>query len=69
MKKARVMERRDLNVTSWKETHFGVIVNQNDWGAQIYDPNSQFNNGISPEMWSHCEWFPWTSPCQKTEVI
>lgn len=69
LRKARVMERRDLKLSSWTEIHCGIVISENSWGAQIYDPNSQFNNGISPEMWGHCEWFPWISNQQKVELI
>lgn len=66
-KKARVM-RREMKMDAWSEQHFGVIIDSNQWGVQIYDDKSPWNNGISEQMLWASEWFAWKSKNQKVEL-
>lgn len=67
MKKARVMKKHQIE-PAWHEVHFGIMIAQNEWGCQIYDPDSPFGE-LSPQMLEFAEWFPHNSKCQRVEVI
>lgn len=67
-KKARVMKRTQLDITTWHEVHCGIVINQNDWGAQIYDDQSPFGE-LSPQLWEFAEWYPWDSRGQKVQML
>lgn len=60
--KAKVYKKLDA---AWHEIHFGVVINHNDWGTQVLDPDLD----LSPIMWHFAEWFPHQSKVVKTQLI
>lgn len=60
--KAKVYKKLEAD---WHEVHFGIVINRNNWGAQVLNLNEC---DLSPVMWHFAEWFPYSSTVIKTRL-